>query len=143
MIITSETGSGKTLTYLLPIVNELLSGKRDKASKYKTSCVIVVPNKELSQQIVSVLSVLAGSWRSVVWGGADSTKETVEETLRGKDGEPTFTVGILPGGLKTCEDFAPWRYGKDSGPGVYNGKHADVVVATPTTLGPLSERVER
>lgn len=45
LIVSSETGSGKTLTYLLPLLNDILRSR--SPSKYKTSAVVVVPNKEL------------------------------------------------------------------------------------------------
>ena len=45
LVLSSETGSGKTLSYLLPILQNLLAAKTP--SKYKTSTMIVVPNKEV------------------------------------------------------------------------------------------------
>ena len=53
-MIAAETGSGKTLTYLLPIVNELLSG----TSRHLPRAIIVVPSRELCFQVRDVLAQL-------------------------------------------------------------------------------------
>ena len=57
VIVGAETGSGKTLSYLLPIINGLLrecAGKSpeeaQQARSYPTA-MIVVPNKELCSQV--------------------------------------------------------------------------------------------
>jgi superfamily II DNA/RNA helicase len=48
-IITSQTGSGKTLCYLLPLLNRL------DFNEHKVQGVIVLPTKELSRQVFSKL----------------------------------------------------------------------------------------
>jgi ATP-dependent RNA helicase CshB len=49
LVITSQTGSGKTLCYLLPLLNRLNFNER------KVQTVIVLPTKELARQIASKL----------------------------------------------------------------------------------------
>lgn len=49
LIITSQTGSGKTLCYLLPLLNRLNFNER------KVQSVIVLPTKELARQVASKL----------------------------------------------------------------------------------------
>ncbi len=49
MIIVSKTGSGKTLSYLIPILQNL-------SFDQKTECLIVVPTKELCLQIYQLLN---------------------------------------------------------------------------------------
>lgn len=50
LVVTSQTGSGKTLCYLLPLLNRL------NFNEHKIQGVIVLPTKELARQINSKLS---------------------------------------------------------------------------------------
>ncbi|MDR2829421.1 MAG: DEAD/DEAH box helicase [Mycoplasmataceae bacterium] len=49
VIITSQTGSGKTYCYLIPILNKI------NLAENKTQAIIILPTKELSRQIYSKL----------------------------------------------------------------------------------------
>ena len=57
VIVGAETGSGKTLSYLLPIIQGLLNDGRKESSeddlsfKNYPSAIIMVPNKELCSQV--------------------------------------------------------------------------------------------
>ena len=51
----SYTGSGKTGAYLLPLVNRLL----ERRSYINTSAVILLPTRELAEQVYEVLRLLA------------------------------------------------------------------------------------
>ena len=50
LIGVSETGSGKTLSFVLPLINKIVG-----ASKRPTKILIITPTKELSEQILSVV----------------------------------------------------------------------------------------
>jgi ATP-dependent RNA helicase DDX31/DBP7 len=67
VVVQAETGSGKTLTYLLPMVNRLISASTsDGASKIPafgdrtvgTVAIILTPTRELAQQVLNVLSTI-------------------------------------------------------------------------------------
>lgn len=67
VVVQAETGSGKTLTYLLPIVNRLVAASTTtEGSSYKafgeraigTVAIILTPTHELAQQVTGVLSQL-------------------------------------------------------------------------------------
>ncbi|GMH90040.1 hypothetical protein TL16_g11646 [Triparma laevis f. inornata] len=135
LVLSSETGSGKTLSYLLPIIQNIL--KKPTPSKYKTSTIIVLPNKELSQQLLHVLSVLSGTWESVVWGGSDETRQLFERYVTVPEIERRFTVGVLPGGIKSITDFKPFRDALSRPPEDFTTDHCDILIATPSTLSPL------
>ena len=57
VIVGAETGSGKTLSYLLPIIQGLLNEGKEEinedelSSKNYPSAIIMVPNKELCSQV--------------------------------------------------------------------------------------------
>lgn len=50
IIGVSETGSGKTLTFVLPLINKILN-----SPKRPTKILIITPTKELSEQILAVI----------------------------------------------------------------------------------------
>ena len=57
VIIGAESGSGKTLAYLLPIINHILTTKQgEEGTPNYDFCraIILVPNRELVQQIISI-----------------------------------------------------------------------------------------
>ncbi|KAI8643431.1 P-loop containing nucleoside triphosphate hydrolase protein [Parasitella parasitica] len=70
VVVQAETGSGKTLTYLLPIVNRLISASTAPKDVIKQSelpfgdrmigtvAIILTPTRELAQQVLGVLTTL-------------------------------------------------------------------------------------
>jgi len=67
--IQAETGSGKTLTYLLPVVQRIISASTGTAKLHRDSgcfAIILAPTRELGRQIYSVLTQLV-SHPSLHW----------------------------------------------------------------------------
>ena len=59
VIIQAQTGSGKTLTFLLPIISRLLSIDDDSVDRsIGTLAIILVPTRELAKQIQQVMENL-------------------------------------------------------------------------------------
>ncbi|KAI7870352.1 P-loop containing nucleoside triphosphate hydrolase protein [Spinellus fusiger] len=68
IVVQAETGSGKTLTYLLPIVNRLVAASTFNLSDGDTTAfgdrsigtvaIILTPTRELAQQVEGVLATL-------------------------------------------------------------------------------------
>ncbi|CAO3627883.1 unnamed protein product [Mucor hiemalis] len=70
VVVQAETGSGKTLTYLLPIVNRLIAASTAPKDAVKQSeqpfgdrmvgtvAIILTPTRELAQQVLGVLTQL-------------------------------------------------------------------------------------
>ena len=90
IVAESPTGSGKTLSYVLPILNKV------DGSKKQVQALIVAPSQELGMQIVEVLREwTAGTDITVqqLIGGANSARQI--EKLKKK---PTIVVGT-PGRL--------------------------------------------
>lgn len=52
VVVQSQTGSGKTLSYLLPIINCILNNKSDNIS---IKALIITPTRELSNQISEII----------------------------------------------------------------------------------------
>ena len=88
----SPTGSGKTVAYLMPLIERLseLSPKTDFPA-----AIVVVPSRELALQIESVFKQMGTPWKAMaVYGGRPAMDE--HRTLR--DVRPELIVGT-PGRL--------------------------------------------
>lgn len=55
--LSAETGCGKTLTYLIPLIESVLEDKSDKMNTPKA--LIIIPNRELAHQIGEVAKQIA------------------------------------------------------------------------------------
>jgi len=73
VILLSPTGTGKTLGFLLPIINAL-----DKASE-EIQAVVIVPSRELAIQIEQVMRDMGTGFKvNAVYGGRSGSKDRVE-----------------------------------------------------------------
>ncbi|ORZ15986.1 P-loop containing nucleoside triphosphate hydrolase protein [Lobosporangium transversale] len=102
VIIQAETGSGKTLTYLLPIINRLIESEAspmlDLESKRSigTLAIIMTPTRELAKQILQVLETLLSMPAS---------------SITGKKRSHWIVPGIVIGGDKKKSEKARLRKG--------------------------------
>ncbi|NLF26039.1 MAG: DEAD/DEAH box helicase [Deltaproteobacteria bacterium] len=96
LLIQAQTGSGKTLAYLLPLLTKL---HRDRGSISFTSpyALILVPTRELAQQVTSVLSLVSLDVHPVALIGGVPIKEQRREL----DQDARIIVGT-PGRLLDC-----------------------------------------
>ncbi len=73
LIATAQTGTGKTATFVLPMLHKLLNGPR-----HKSRALIVTPTRELAQQIHDNIRVLAsgtGIRSTTIYGGVGPTPQ--------------------------------------------------------------------
>lgn len=61
LLLAAETGCGKTLSYVLPIVQKLLDSKSKKEAFNTPRAVILLPNRELAHQIGDVAATIGSS----------------------------------------------------------------------------------
>lgn len=86
----ADTGTGKTLVFLLPILNKIISDKNETA-------LIIAPTRELAVQIRDEARILTeglGIYSSILIGGADIRRQM--DDLRRR---PNILIGT-PGRLK-------------------------------------------
>lgn len=89
VILLSPTGTGKTLAYLLPLIERL---KKDDAG---VQAMVIVPSRELALQIETVLKTMHLPWKAMsVYGGRAAMDE--HRTMRGM--QPAIIIGT-PGRL--------------------------------------------
>lgn len=92
LIGVSETGSGKTLSFVLPLIDKLVG-----LPKRPTKVLIITPTKELSEQILSVVKKVARHTNIIsmsLYGGA-SYSEQVRDLKNGVQ-----LIVACPGRLK-------------------------------------------
>ena len=102
--------------------------------------IILVPNKELAQQVVRMAVPLAGGPSSLVYGGSTLTDPSILGSISNEENlsdHEQIRLAIFPGGLEDPMDFQPFRNtlalgGKDP--------PIDLVIATPAAIGPLGLR---
>jgi ATP-dependent RNA helicase RhlE len=74
MIATAQTGTGKTATFVLPILHQLLQGPR-RVSR----ALIVTPTRELAEQIhtnIRTLSTGTGLRSATIYGGVGQARRS-------------------------------------------------------------------
>ncbi|KAJ3804267.1 P-loop containing nucleoside triphosphate hydrolase protein [Lentinula aff. lateritia] len=86
ILARARTGSGKTAAYCIPVVQKILSTKStldlEDLSRQATRCVILVPTRELSEQVSSYLKGLCKYCEDiVVANAAGSTSPHLQRTL--------------------------------------------------------------
>ena len=162
--IACETGSGKTLAYLLPLLDDILQRKSvataQLQSKYGTTAhediaalqldvgydyaraIILVPNKELVQQVVRMAVALSGGARhAVIYGGHTLPDPSILENDNDNDTtdplpQDIVRIAIMPGGLHEPMDFVPFRQTTAIGGGTQ--PPIDLLISTPASIGPLA-----
>src|SRR5512136_3126859 len=74
LIGTAQTGTGKTAAFVLPILNKLLTGPRNR-----TRALIVTPTRELAEQIHEAVKDLGTGTKlrcSTIYGGVGAASQT-------------------------------------------------------------------
>lgn len=143
--IGAETGSGKTLAYLLPLIDDILQRKKE-AKDAETGkvgnlgydyarAIILVPNKELANQVQRMAMRLCGGQRSVVWGtNGENMMEPGDTAEEDQDESEIVRLGVMPGGLNKPEDYKPIRVAIND---PMNNAPLDLIITTPASLAPL------
>ncbi|KAI8581421.1 hypothetical protein K450DRAFT_294192 [Umbelopsis ramanniana AG] len=114
VVVQAQTGSGKTLTYLLPIVNRLISASTSLTGvaafgdrSVGTVAIILTPTRELAQQVLTVLT---------------SILSIPPSKTPGKKRNHWIVPGIVIGGDKKSSEKARLRKG------------VNILVSTPGRL---------
>ena len=117
-VIASETGSGKTMAYLVPVLDQLLSTADKKgedgedARQLFPKAVIMVPNKDLCRQVHAATQELLSALNAV---------EGEEE----EDGEER-NMALVAEAMTAVSNVWPY-FGRSRCP--------DVIICTPAVLG--------
>jgi superfamily II DNA/RNA helicase len=149
VILGSQSATGKTLAYLLPLLDEILTQKQEQTTSFSlwshlTSltgiaqsgssspyrycrAIVLLPNIELAHQVMDMALPLAR--------GVDA--------LQSKDPRETVHMTLIPSSFQQPHEFAEFRSRiaeLSSGTSEDTAPFTDILVATPLTLGPLGAR---
>eukprot|EP01063_Lacrimia_lanifica_P014103 TRINITY_DN2076_c0_g1_i1.p1 TRINITY_DN2076_c0_g1~~TRINITY_DN2076_c0_g1_i1.p1 ORF type:complete len:542 (+),score=241.91 TRINITY_DN2076_c0_g1_i1:60-1628(+) len=109
VLIKSATGSGKTVAYLLPLIERLLrwtaTNRIDRT--YGTVGIVLVPTRELAEQCYDVLGKMLRKISFVVSGCITGGEQRSREKARLRKGIHVLvaTIGRLLDHLRTTESF--------------------------------------
>eukprot|EP01039_Chlorochromonas_danica_P010020 gene10020-11081_t len=75
--VSAPTGSGKTLSYALPILNTLLDSEESNIIRHRLRALVLLPSRELAQQVYKVFVELTNNThiKTVLTTGARSLKK--------------------------------------------------------------------
>lgn len=90
VLVRSATGSGKTLAYLLPIAHYLLCRVKKISREDGTLAIVIVPTRELAEQVQYVAAQVFRPWHWIVTGSVMGGESKHREKSRLRKG-----IGIL------------------------------------------------
>ncbi len=61
VLATAQTGTGKTLAFLIPVIERLLQSGKSASDKSGVAALVLVPTRELAMQVVDQYNALRGS----------------------------------------------------------------------------------
>lgn len=107
LFMKSQTGSGKTLSYLLPIINQMMQFNTKVRREDGTMALIIAPTRELCSQIFDVLTKILRCCVWIVAGSLSGGEKKKSEKARLRKGINILvsTPGRLLDHLKTTESF--------------------------------------
>lgn len=108
ILVRSATGSGKTLAYLLPIAHYLLNRSRRITRKDGTIAVIIVPTRELADQVEEAAENVFRPWHWIVVGSVRGGESKKREKARLRKGISILiaTPGRLLDHMRNTRSFA-------------------------------------
>lgn len=68
VMAVAQTGTGKTAAFVIPVLHRLLHGKKKLGKKQQIHCIVLVPTRELAQQITSVFEQIGAQTQIKVVG---------------------------------------------------------------------------
>lgn len=107
ILVRSATGSGKTLAYLLPIAHYLLNRIRKVEREDGSLALIVVPTRELADQVEEVASRIFRPWHWIVVGSVRGGESKRREKARLRKGITVLvsTPGRLLDHMRNTRSF--------------------------------------
>lgn len=107
ILVRSSTGSGKTLSYLLPIAHYMLQRRKRISREEGAYAVIIVPTRELAEQVESVAAKVLRPWHWIVVGSVRGGEGKKSEKARLRKGVNILvaTPGRLLDHLRNTRSF--------------------------------------
>lgn len=133
LLTIAPTGSGKTIAFLIPIINTLLAGNKDSDEKSGPRAIVLAPTRELASQIVNEARKLAKGTAikaTLMRKGMQLVREADEKELNDSLGSPNISANEDSASESEDEQAAQ--------PQKSNGKKAELVKAAILVATPLA-----
>jgi ATP-dependent RNA helicase DDX31/DBP7 len=107
IFIKSQTGSGKTLSYLIPVIQDLITLCPPSTRGDGTRALVIAPTRELCQQISDIVTKLTRGCVWIIGGCISGGEKRKSEKARLRKGITLLvgTPGRLLDHLKATESF--------------------------------------
>lgn len=106
-LVNAPTGSGKTLSYIIPILQDLASMQPRVHRSDGTLALVVLPTRELTQQVADVATLVARRYAWIVPGSIHGGENRAKEKARLRKGISLLiaTPGRLLDHLESTKSF--------------------------------------
>ncbi|KAI9197430.1 P-loop containing nucleoside triphosphate hydrolase protein [Polychytrium aggregatum] len=120
VVVQAQTGSGKTLTYLLPLIHRMIKAEQEEASGARLNrqigclAMVLAPTRELAKQIYGVLdSLLKYSASTLSYAAGESPENAADASATPKSAfyRHWIVPGLVIGGDKKKSEKACLRKG--------------------------------
>ena len=107
-LVQSQTGSGKTLCYLVPLLEKLQAHAPRVAREAGTRALVLLPTRELCTQVLEVLQKVVTPFHWLVTGSLMGGEKKKAEKARLRKGVPIIvaTPGRLVDHLENTKGFS-------------------------------------
>ncbi|KAI1195944.1 ATP-dependent RNA helicase DBP9 [Nemania serpens] len=105
MVLRAKTGSGKTLCYLLPLIESILRSK--ESTRHSTSALVLVPTRELADQVLRTIETFIAYCQKDV-RAIKLSEQLPDEVVRSMLASTPHIVVATPSRACSSLKISPW-----------------------------------
>jgi ATP-dependent RNA helicase RhlE len=87
VMAVAQTGTGKTAAFVIPVLHKLLKYKKQSSNSVQIRCIVLVPTRELAQQITGVFEQIGAQTKVKVIGLYGGVEQEAQITQLQKGAE--------------------------------------------------------
>lgn len=105
LVLRAKTGSGKTLCYLLPLIESIL--RRKESARHSTSALVLVPTRELADQVLRTIETFIAYCQKDV-RAIKLSEQLPDEVVRSMLASTPHIVVATPSRACASLKISPW-----------------------------------